>query len=62
MIITSAIYNRIPGTRAFVRPEDPGTFNPTPRKVAMVTTIGAVHAENLTLEDIVLQKFNTMNN
>ena len=56
MIIAPEIYHTIPGARAFHRPEDPGTFNPMPRRVARVTTRGAVHDENLTPEDIALQK------
>jgi hypothetical protein len=56
MIIAPEIYNTTPGARAFHRPEDPGTFNPMPRRVARVTTRGAVHDENLTPEDIALQK------
>ena len=56
MIIAPEIYNTIPGARAFHRPEDPGTFNPMRRRVARVTTRGAVHDENLTPEDIALQK------
>ena len=56
MIIAPEIYNTIPGARVFHRPEDPGTFNPMRRRVARVTTRGAVHDENLTPEDIALQK------
>ena len=42
LVVPAQVYNVIPGTRPFYRPQDPGTFTPTPRRVARVTTRGAV--------------------
>ena len=58
LVIPQNIYNNIRGSRPFNRPQDPGTFTPTPRRVARVTTRGAAIANDgpLTPEDIALQK------
>lgn len=57
LVVPAQVYNAIPGTRPFYRPQDPGTFTPTPRRVARVTTRGAVVQEpELTPQEIALQK------
>ena len=42
LVIPPNIYNTIPGTRLFVRPEDPGLFIPTRRRLARFFTRGTV--------------------
>ena len=56
LVIPATMYNNIPGKR------HPGNFVATPRRVVRVTTRGqTVENENdLTHEEIVLQKFSTM--
>ena len=58
LVIGQNLYNNVRGTRPFLRPEDPGPFSPTPRRVARAVTrnIGHVNENPLTAEDISLQK------
>ena len=59
MVIPQDIFNSIPGTRPFIRPQDPGPFVPTPRRVARVITRGqgVIQEPPITTEEIILQKF-----
>ena len=59
LVIPANIYNTIPGTIPFVRPQDPGPFSPTPRRVARVLRRGQAVVENngLSAEEITLQKY-----
>ena len=38
LVVAPEAYNTIPGTRPFERPDDPGPFTSTTRRVARVTT------------------------
>ena len=58
LVIPQDIYNSIPGTRPFIRPQDPGPFVPTPRRIARVITRGqgVIQEPPITPEEITLQK------
>ena len=58
LVIPTDVYNAIPGTRQFHRPQDPGVFTPTPRRVARIITRGQgiVNEPELTPEEITIQK------
>ena len=59
LVIPATIYNTVPETRPFVRPQDPGPFMPTPRRVARVLRRGraVINGNELTAEEITLQKY-----
>ena len=59
LVIPADVYNTIPGTRLFHRLKDPGTFTPTPKRVARIITRGqeVVNEPELVPEEISLQKF-----
>ena len=56
LVVTPEVYNTIPGARPFHRPQDPGVFTPTPRRVRRVVTRGHQEVEELTAEDIAMQR------
>ena len=57
LVIPAQVYNAIPGTHSFLRPQDPRTCIPTFRRFARVTTRGAfVNEPELIPQQIGLQK------